>query len=615
MTSGIQAAVVRRPPDVDAFRQYLTERHRVPVATYRLQLTPTFTFDHAREIIPYLARLGVTDIYCSPLFRAKPGSTHGYDVCDFGQLNPELGGEEAFAKLAEALGSHRIGVVQDFVPNHMAVDPVLNPWWRDTLEHGRASPFAKFFDVDWNPVKPELRGKILLPCLGDHYGRVLERGELTVEFQSGEFVVRYFDQIRRIDPRHYPRILRIGLEKLRTELGDDPHLAELLSIITALDHIPGANETHPERVADRLRECRLSKERLVRLMDASPRIRKHIDDALHALVGTHGQPESFDALHELLESLPFRLAYWKTAVHEINYRRFFDINELAGLRVEEPAAFQAMHQLLLKLIGDGAVTGVRLDHIDGLFDPAGYLNHLQAAVFTERVARFVKAHERTDEAAQLLEWGQSEALNWPDGPGARPIYTVVEKILSGTEVLPAWSTDGTTGYDFMNDVSRLFVNPRNAPAMRRFYQAFTDLSDPFPEVVYDSKKLITWTALASELNVLAHALNRLSEADRGSRDFTLDSLREALREVAVCFPVYRTYVGPAGASDADRQVIDQAILRARGRNPAMEASVFDFVRATLLPEREEASEAVYQARLRFAMKFQQYTGPLQAKGV
>ncbi len=550
---------------------------RVPLATYRLQLTPAFTFDHAAAIIPYLARLGVTEIYCSPIFRAKPGSTHGYDVCDFGQLNPELGGDEAFARLLAALRAHGMGLVQDFVPNHMAVEPVQNPWWRSMLEHGPASPYSGYFDVDWNPIKPELQGKVLLPFLGDHYGHVLERGELVVEYDAGGFVVRYFDSTRPIDPRQYPRILRVGLTELRAEMADNPSLAEFLSIITALDHLPAVTDSDPERIGDRLRECGIAKDRLARLIESAPRLRKHIDDALRGLNGTPGQPESFDALHELLESLPFRLAYWKTAVHEINYRRFFDINQLAGLRVEEPRVFEAMHGLLLRLVGEGAVTGVRLDHIDGLFDPALYICQLQEAA-----------------------------------PG---LYVVAEKILTGEEQLPNSSIAGTTGYDFLNDVSRLFVDPQNAQALRRLHRNFTERTDPFREVVYDCKKLITWTSLAAELNVLADALNRFSEGDRRARDFTLDSLREALREVAVCFPVYRTYVGPTGAADTDRQRIDYAIQRAKYRNPAMESSVFDFVRANLLPERDGVSEDVYRARLRFAMKFQQYTGPLQAKGV
>ncbi len=604
-----------KSPAERVFLDELMKRRRVPLVTYRLQFTPAFTFDDAARIVPYLARLGITEIYCSPIFRAKPGSTHGYDVCDFGQLNPELGGDDAFARLQAALHTHGLGLVQDFVPNHMAVEPVQNPWWRNMLEHGPASPFANYFDVDWNPIKPELRGKVLLPFLGNHYGQVLENGELVVEYDAGCFVVRYFESTRPIDPRQYPRVLRIGLPELRAEMGDSSTLAEFLSIITALDHLPGVTDQNPERIGDRLRECAIAKERLARLVDSTPRIRQHINDALHILNGTPGQPESFDALHELLEELPFRLAYWKTAVHEINYRRFFDINQLAGLRVEEPAAFQAMHQLLLRLICDGTVTGVRLDHIDGLFDPMGYAQQLQSAVRGELLARFQTSHAEPELTVELQEAIRAAVLADPTGPVAHPLYVVVEKILTGDESLPTWQSEGTTGYDFLNDVSRLFVNSRNAQVMRQFYRLFTDRTDPFREVLYDCKKLITWTSLASELNVLAEALDRFSEVDRRTRDFTLDSLREALREVAVCFPVYRTYVGPGGITDTDRQVVDLAIQRARWKNPALETSAFDFVRANLVPELDASGGERYRARLRFAMKFQQYTGPLQAKGV
>jgi (1->4)-alpha-D-glucan 1-alpha-D-glucosylmutase len=552
---------------------------RVPISTYRLQLQPEFTFADVRSVVAYLARLGITDVYCSPFFRAKPGSTHGYDVCDFGQLNPELGGEAGFDALAAEIAAHGMGLVLDFVPNHMAVESVLNPWWRDMLEHGPASPSAKFFDIDWRPVKRELRGKVLLPFLGDHYGRVLDRGELVLVYHSGELSVKYGDLTRPLDPKCYPVVLRRGLDAFQAEVGEaDAHLQELLSILTALDNLPAATDADPTRIAERLRESRFAKDRLARLADTAPRIRQYIDDCLASLNGTTDRPESFDDLHNLLELQSYRLAYWKTASHEINYRRFFDINQLAGLRVEEPAAFEAMHRLVLNLIREGKVTGLRLDHIDGLFDPADYLKKLREAA-------------------------------------VGPLYLVVEKILTGSESLPHWAVEGTTGYDFMNDVSRLFVNPRNARSMRQVYERITGRTDPFSEVVHDCKKLITWTSLAAELNVLAHALNRLSEGDRRARDFTLDSLRETLREVTACFPVYRTYVDPSGVADSDRQVIDQAIRRARQRNPAMEASAFDFVRAAILPDRDALSEEAYQARMGFAMKFQQYTGPLQAKGL
>ncbi|VTU01559.1 maltooligosyl trehalose synthase : Maltooligosyltrehalose synthase OS=Geobacter bemidjiensis (strain Bem / ATCC BAA-1014 / DSM 16622) GN=Gbem_0134 PE=4 SV=1: Alpha-amylase [Gemmataceae bacterium] len=597
-------------PDLAALRDALHRGRRVPTATYRLQLQSAFTFEDARAVVAYLARLGISDAYASPLFRAKPGSTHGYDVCDFGQLNPELGGEPAFTALAAELAAGGMGLVVDFVPNHMAVEPVLNPWWRDVLEHGPASAHARFFDIDWSPEKPELRGKVLLPFLGDHYGRVLERGELALEFHGGELAVVYAGLSRPLDPKCYPAVLRRGLDALRAEAGEaDLHLQEFLSILTALDNLPAATDPAPERVAERLRESRFAKERLARLADAAPRVRQHIDDALAAVNGTPDRPDSFDALHALLEVQSYRLSYWKTAAHEINYRRFFDINQLAGLRVEEPAAFAAMHALVLQLVGAGTVTGLRLDHIDGLFDPAGYLARLQDAAFDARAAAAAPGHPAP------AVWRAAERERDPDGPAARPLYVVVEKILSGGEALPNWPAEGTTGYDFLNDVSRLQVNPRNARAVRQVYVRFTERPDPFADVVYDCKKLITWTSLAAELNVLAHALDRLSEGDRRARDFTLDGLREALREVAVCFPVYRTYVDAAGTSDTDRQVIDQAIRRARQRNRATEESVFDFVRGALLPDRAALSEEAYRARLGFAMKFQQYTGPLQAKGL
>src|SRR5262249_15409619 len=280
-----------------------------------------------------------------------------------------------------------MGHVLDFVPNHMAVEPGQNPWWRDVLEHGPASPFARFFDIDWNPDKPELKGKVLLPFLSNHYGEVLERGELRLAFDEAGLVVRSGEISWPIDPRQYPRVLRINLEKLQAELGDaDPQLHEFLSIVTALEHLPAATDTAAEHVAERLRESRLARERLAKLMAAAPRSRQHVEDALGNINGELGRPESFDALHDLLEAQSYRLAYWKTAIHEINYRRFFDINQLGGLRMEDSAVFAATHSLVLRLIREGKVAGLRLDHLDGLFDPAGYLESLQTAILEERLA-------------------------------------------------------------------------------------------------------------------------------------------------------------------------------------------------------------------------------------
>jgi (1->4)-alpha-D-glucan 1-alpha-D-glucosylmutase len=473
-----------------------------------------------------------------------------------------------------------MGTVVDLVPNHMSLEsPRANPWWTDVLENGPSSPYARFFDVDWAPVKRELAGKVLLPILGDQYGRVLERGELELVFRDGALCVRYGDRELPINPRQTPRILRQGLEALRAELGDDdPDVRELLSILTELANLPAIAETEPARVAERQREKEVARERLARLTARAPRIGAYVAACVRAANGRAGHPASFDALHALLEAQAYRLAHWRTAFHEINYRRFFDVNALIGLRMEEPEVFAAAHALAGELVCAGTVTGVRIDHLDGLFDPRQYLERLRDAL---------------------------------------GVYTVAEKILAPGETLPPeWPLDGTTGYDFLNDVAGLFVDGRNAVAMRRAWERFTGTRARFDDVVYASKRDVMESTLASELNVLAHALNRISEADRRSRDFTLQSLHDMLREFVACFPVYRTYVSPAGHSEPDLRLIESAIARARRRNPATNASIFDFLRDVLLDRPPPGLGAAERSRrIEFAMRLQQYTGPVQAKGV
>jgi (1->4)-alpha-D-glucan 1-alpha-D-glucosylmutase len=565
---------------------------RIPTSTYRLQFHRGFGFADARALVSYLARLGITDCYSSPYLKASPGSTHGYDICDHNELNPELGSDDDYARFTAELAAHGMGQVVDFVPNHMGVNEAANPWWRDVLENGSCSPVASFFDIDWQPVKTELKDKVLLPILGDQYGFVLERAELTLCFEHGGFTLRYFDHDLPVNPRAVPRILEHDLEALRTALGEDaPDFLEYLSIVTALRNLPVYTETDSARVQERHREKQMARERLARLAEATPRIRQHIEGAVHAFNGHAGEPRTFDRLHALLEAQPYRLSYWRTASHEINYRRFFDINQLAGLRMEDARVFAAAHGLILRLVREGKVTGIRIDHIDGLFDPVQYLERLQQAVCAPAV----------------------------DGnPVGEPaLYVVTEKILSAGEALPErWPVAGTSGYDFLNDLNGIFVDRRNYRALLRVYRRFCGVRRAFQDIVYDSKKLIMDTPMSSELNVLAHALNRLSEHDRRTRDFTLNSLRDALKEVVACFPVYRTYVAETGFTEADRAAIDTAVHRARRRNPTMEPSVFAFVRETLLPEPSRArGPEDHQRRLAFAMKFQQYTGPVQAKGV
>jgi (1->4)-alpha-D-glucan 1-alpha-D-glucosylmutase len=558
----------------------------LPGVTYRLQLHSGFTLDAARGLVPYLAALGVTDCYCSPVFRATTGSTHGYDVSRHTEINPELGGEPAFTAFSDALQAHGLGLILDFVPNHMSNDPHTNEWWRDVLENGPSSPFARFFDIDWDPTKPELKDRLLLPVLSEQYGHTLERGELSLRFERGALALDYGALTIPINPRRAPLVYEYELDTLAAELGaDHPALREFLSILTSLRNLPAYTERDRRRILERQREKEVARERLERLAAGHAPISAHIARALVAFNGTPGEPRSFDRLHALLELQPYRLASWRTAADEINYRRFFDINELAGLRVEDPRVFDEIHQLVIALAASGRITGLRLDHIDGLFDPRAYLERLR------------------------------DVLTAAAGPRPHLSYVVIEKILSdGEAVRDDWPVAGTTGYTFLNEVNGVFVDWRRAKHLLRTYARFTGLVTPFADVAYEGKRLILSTALTSELQVLAHAINRLSEADRRSRDFTLGSIRRALREVVACFPVYRTYVSDAGHDADDVAAVDIAIAAARRRNPAMEASIFDFLRDTLVPARSHDA-ALDRSRLDVAMRFQQCTAPVQAKGV
>ena len=583
----------------------------VPVSTYRLQLHAGFPLAAATAVLAYLRRLGVDACYTSPYFTASPGSTHGYDVCNHNEINPELGGRAAYHAFATALAAEGLRHMVDFVPNHMGIGTGRNTWWNDLLENGPSSPSARFFDVDWTPVKTELHAKLLLPILGDQYGHVLERGELQLAFADGVLLLRHFDQQLPINPRQAPRVYALAVQQLERELeADEPHLHEFQSIIASLQNLPPYTEEDVSRSAERQREKEVARARLTRLVADAPAIERAIQEAVRQFNGTPGQPSSFDALHELLEAQAYRLSHWRTASHEINYRRFFDVNTLAGLRVENPDVFDATHELLAALMRDGIVQAVRIDHPDGLFDPARYLAMLQD--LAARSAGLERA---------------SDGL-----PPDRPLYVVAEKILSGHEQLPSrWGVHGTTGYNYLNDLNGVFIDPGQARRTRRIYAKLTGCSGAFDDVLYSSKRLIMETAMASELNVLAHMLDRIGESNRKSRDFTLESMRDVITEVVACFPVYRTYVDESGWRPEDRAVLSQAIARARRRNPAMESSLFDFFREVVLPRdpgetpppaQEErrvgyppADAAEARERLRFAMKLQQYTGPVQAKGL
>lgn len=592
-------------------------RHRIPASTYRVQLSARFTFRDAAAIVPYLARLGVGACYCSPYLQARPGTEHGYDICDHSRLDEELGTEDDYASFTGALAEHEMGQVLDFVPNHMGLDPVANPWWRDVLENGPSSAYASFFDIDWSPIKPELRGKVLLPVLEDQYGVVLERGDLQLAWIEGRLVVRRGMQHFPVDPKEYPRVLRYRLDSLERALGpENPHVRTLRRLVEGFHELPGPDDT------GRAQERRVRKESLLRglseLMAISAEVTRHLEQNLAHFNGRPGRPESFDLLHELLEAQPYRLAYWQAAHDEINYRRFFQINDLGGLRMEDPEVFAASHVLVLRLIREGTLTGLRLDHLDGLFDPLAYLNRLQEAVLMEWAAECFSVNSSQDEALRqfVRGWRRDQRSTEPGGLADRPLYLVAEKILGFDESLPTtWPLHGTTGYDFLNHLNGLFVDRRHHGRMRRIHEEFSGRAHSFEEEVYECKKLITRISMASNLKTLARELDRITERNRRTRDFTVDILREAIRELVACFPVYRTHVDASGIRPADHRVIEQALRESRRRNPMMMPMIFEFLRRVLVGDEIDISAEERRRRLNFVMKFQQYTGPVEAKGV
>ncbi len=562
---------------------------RAPVTTYRIQLNNRFTLRHLDAVCSYLHALGVTDCYTSPILTARAGSTHGYDICDHNQLNPEVGTIDDLRAVGAMLRARDMGLVLDFVPNHMGIDPWTNRWWRDVLENGPSSPYARYFDIDWSPVKPELRDKVLLPILGDQYGVVLERGELQLAYADGGVRLHYYDRTLPLNPRHLPILLGYGLDALAVSLPEEhPDLGEFREILAMFANLPPTNERDELRIAERQREKEVARARLQALVARSAAIRAHIEEAIRVFNGRPGEPASLDRLHGLLEVQPYRLAYWRTAFDEINYRRFFDVNDLAGLRMEDPQVFADTHALLLQLVEEGLVTGLRIDHPDGLNDPAAYFEALQNAT--------------------------QQRLGLPP----RPFYVVAEKVLArGERLRDDWQVHGTTGYGFLNTLNGLFVEPDGLAALRRFYRRYTGRSGSPADTIYDSKKFMMRTAMASELNVLSRALNRESEADRRSRDFTVTSLRRALTEIIACFPVYRTYITERGASADDRAVLDAAIADAHRRNPVQEPSIFDFIRRSIVPAPpgEGQADAARDRTVAFAKRFQQYTAPVVAKGL
>jgi (1->4)-alpha-D-glucan 1-alpha-D-glucosylmutase len=568
-----------------------TDHPRIPSSTYRLQFNRQFTFNQAREIVPYLAELGISDCYASPYFQARAESLHGYDITDHNKLNAAIGSREEYDAWIAELHAHGMGQLLDFVPNHMGIGEPHNQWWMDVLENGPSSKYAPYFDIDWHPLKPELHEKVLLPILGDQYGRVLERGELQVRYQDGSFYLSYYEHEFPLAPGTYRHVLEIALQNLADSKGEEFY-AELQSILTALEYLPRRTETDPERIAERTREKEIIKRRLERRCSEAPKLHQAIEKALIQINGRPGNARSFDLLDQLLNDQSYRLAFWRVAAEEINYRRFFDVNDLAAIRMELPEVFDATHRLLLELVRTGAVSGLRIDHPDGLYLPNEYLEKLQ---------------ERCAEALERIVPN--------DG---RVIYLVLEKILSGAEPLRKdWPVHGTTGYDFANQLAALLVDASAEADITRTFHRFIGHSMHFGHLVYAKKRLVMRLSLANDVNVLGNMADRLSEQNRWFRDFTLDALARAVRETIACFPVYRTYLGPGRpVSDEDRVVIERAVAAAKRRNPAIEESVFNFLRDILLFRfPENLDDEARGEHTHFVLKFQQATGPIMAKGL
>ena len=546
----------------------------IPLATYRVQLTSAFGFDHAAKIVPYLKELGITHLYASPFMKARKGSSHGYDIVNHNALNPELGGEEGFARFSAALKASDLGLILDFVPNHMGVHFDDNPWWLDVLEWGKASPYAYFFDIEWNTLPYRAKGGLLLPILGCSYGEALESGQIELRFDrdKGHFSAWYFEHRLPIAPERYSEILRVIVADAgadNTPAGD--------AILQLASHYTGLGR--PDRS-----EAPVLKAKLVE----DPDIGSVIGRGLDAYRAGAQRPSSTQALHSLLERQHYKLAHWRLATSEINYRRFFDVNSLAGLRVEDQATFDGIHGLVRRLIETDQLQGLRLDHIDGLRDPAQYCQRLTRLVTRAR------------------------------GDSSRPFYILVEKILGENEKLPRLAgVHGTTGYEWLNVITQVLLDDQGLKTLDEVWRQASNMTPKLSPVLKDAKRRVLETLLASEFMVLSRLLARIAGGHYSTRDFSADSLRQALELYVLHFPVYRTYMTFAGPSHTDRALISGTIEKARANWFGADEGIFDFLRDVLTMDLARAGRAAPgRPRIRrFALKVQQFTGPMMAKSL
>jgi len=558
--------------------------YRIPLATYRLQFNANFTYQHAREIVEYLAALGITDIYSSPLLRARKGSTHGYDTVDAMSLNPELGTIDDLTELRGALDRRNMGLLVDIVPNHMAASHE-NAWWMSVLENGPHSRFLHYFDIDWRD------NKVLLPILGHPYGETLEAGELRLGFDADGFFITYWDKRLPVAPQSYPLVLRDCA-------GSAPEVRDLVA--------------SGEEIAN----SRFVKDTLWRLYEQSAAFR----EALQSVIERTNH--DFNLLDQLLDAQWYRLAYWRIASETINYRRFFDVTDLVGVRVENPEVFALRNRLMLDLIADGKLTGIRIDHIDGLYDPAKYLaklgSELRFSVSTQPVVNFTAFDEKSTALDEIstARGEKSNARGESEKRSSDPnFYVVVEKVLAPGETLPPFRCAGTTGYDFLDIVNAVFVDPAGLASLTDFYRAHTGITSSFEDVVYERKKQVIDQLFYGEMRALGTHLGALAVADRNARDFAPSELLAALIEITACMPVYRTYIREAPVSESDRAVLVRAMAEARRRAQEVDERLFRFLELVLLLEPPAYIASEQGKWLDFVMRWQQFTGRVMAKGV
>ncbi len=531
------------------------------IATYRLQLRSDFTFAHAAAAIPYLRRLGISHVYLSPIWQSVPGSQHGYDVTDHSKINEDLGGLAGLYDLARVARDHDMELILDIVPNHVGI--ASHPWWRDVLRYGASSRFAPYFDIDWEGQPQLTTGVLVYPVLGQPFGRALEAGEFTLAFDGAELVVQYYDRTFPIAPAQYLKVLGLPPVSLPAEVTHE--------LVASLE---GMTSAAPDA-------ANILLERFGALLNNHPEVREWVDQRLESYTGTPGRPSSFDALDSVLSAQHYRLANWRVSAEEINYRRFFDINELAAIRVEHEPAFAATHELIAQLIEGGVATGLRVDHVDGLYDPGGYLQSIRAL------------------------WS-----------GDRTPGIWVEKILAAGELLPeSWPVAGTTGYDFLAIADGLLIDSSARQAFTVIYDDFIGQRTRFSDIAFAARRRIAGRAFAGEVNVLALQLYRLARERRAARDNTLGALRDAIASLLSAMPVYRTYLQNDAPMDRDRELITAARVEALRRDANLSEDAMDFLVQVLLLE-QGADDAQERERwVHFRRRFQQLSGPVMAKGV